>query len=743
MKKVNNKVLVVLIVSLLLSGCTTDQGTDGSSSEMGRYMERQIELPVSDKNFVGLAQNGLSVRLIEKDGADLFSEDGGISFESVSDMSEVVYDLDDIGSSVNTAVTLDGARLFSKYVSYKKYEHVLITSDGKVIPLKNLDEANFLCPVFGGDGNFYASLGRQIYRVNPENGECSFLFDTQDLPSSIAADNNRLYASDVDGIIIYDLRKKEKLDQDKVLDEFYTEEYLESQVSSHSFLICPSEDGVYVLTHAGLYYHTLYGESMEIIIDGALNGIGEITRNFVGMAAFAEGEHMAFLIYYSDGSLMSYIYDSTISAVPEKTLRIYSVYEDGNVRQAASGFQKLHPELYVKYEVGLKADSGMTLDDAWKNLSTELAAGNGPDILLMDDIPYEAYVEKGVLMDLSHFRTEMTELEYFTNVIDEFYLENGLYTIPLTFSIPVLGGKQGELDKAESLADLADLLEIARENKADGSIFSFYTAREAIQLLAQSSYGAWMDEDMTLDREAVTEFLVQAKRIHDAQVEGLTSEEKTGVYKYSGNSKNGRNVLTNHFQSQGALSAISSMVSREQPYFAGFLGDAIDEYPEFLAWLKETESEYTMMPGQKYGTCLPATLLSINNASRRKEEAEQFLEYILSGEFQGNAFINGIPIGKTGYFMRQICPRPTGGLYGGTGTNLMDGTFLLVEIYWPTPKEWEDFDTLVDGVAGVNRCDKRIYEAVIELGEPALTGESGIEEAVDAIEKRVQLYLAE
>lgn len=43
----------------------------------------------------------------------------------------------------------------------------------------------------------------------------------------------------------------------------------------------------------------------------------------------------------------------------------------------------------------------------------------------------------------------------------------------------------------------------------------------------------------------------------------------------------------------------------------------------------------------------------------------------------------------------------------------------------------------------MNYCDNRIYGAVIKLGQAALTGEAGIEETVDAIEKELELYLAE
>ena len=42
-----------------------------------------------------------------------------------------------------------------------------------------------------------------------------------------------------------------------------------------------------------------------------------------------------------------------------------------------------------------------TESDALKTLNTEIAAGNGPDVILLDGLPVESYIEKGLLEDIS------------------------------------------------------------------------------------------------------------------------------------------------------------------------------------------------------------------------------------------------------------------------------------------------------------------------------------------------------
>lgn len=39
-------------------------------------------------------------------------------------------------------------------------------------------------------------------------------------------------------------------------------------------------------------------------------------------------------------------------------------------------------------------DNGVTLEDALKTLSTDILAGNGPDVLILDGMPVDSYVEK-------------------------------------------------------------------------------------------------------------------------------------------------------------------------------------------------------------------------------------------------------------------------------------------------------------------------------------------------------------
>ncbi|MDE7112749.1 MAG: extracellular solute-binding protein, partial [Acetatifactor sp.] len=419
------------------------------------------------------------------------------------------------------------------------------------------------------------------------------------------------------------------------------------------------EDEILLLMRSGIYSYKLYGGETECILDGDMYSISDVDKEFAGMAV-TEGETgRIFYILYSDGKLMRYVMDETLPAEPESCLRVYSLYEDGNIRQAVSAFRRKYPELSIRYEVGVKPDYGMTEEDALRNLSTELSAGTGPDILVMDDLPIDSYIEKGVLEDLSSLRETMPEEEYFMPVIDGFASEAGQYVMPLTFAVPALGG---DAEKIQAMEEIQSLQQLAQElEKAagaqEGSVIGTRSAEETLRLFAQSSMGAWMTEDGTLDRVAVEDFLTQVKRIYDLQMERLP-EGTESIYIGGTNWGNGENVLVRKHGSHGLSGALSvKLMFPEQPFYAGYLSSAWEDYPLAQGQLDYVGGSYRMMPGQNYGTCLPVSLMAMNSASQNKENCRLFLTYIFSQEFQGSTALSGTPVNKSAYQKRQANPK--------------------------------------------------------------------------------------
>ena len=69
-------------------------------------------------------------------------------------------------------------------------------------------------------------------------------------------------------------------------------------------------------------------------------------------------------------------------------LNIYMLNDNQNVRDAIACYAAVAPDVEIEIEVGVP-DYDTTVSDALKKLNTRLLSGNGPDIILMDDIQAE------------------------------------------------------------------------------------------------------------------------------------------------------------------------------------------------------------------------------------------------------------------------------------------------------------------------------------------------------------------
>lgn len=726
----------------MISGCGESGVREGITEPvMGRYVEEVVDISGQGDQYTELVEKDGDIYLISKDGKDLVSGDEGESYERAENVPTKVFQKQTYGSMIVDVVgTPEGERLITKFSMEKGYRYYIVPSDDQEIELDLSTETMLMC-FYGNDGYFYTSDTNTVCQIDPKTGESRLLFELSDYTFWGTGNGKMLYIVGTTGVHTYDLEQKVLLEQDDTLNKILRKNS-EAIDGENPFLLYPGEESkeLYILVKEGLYRHVLYEDSMEQIIDGSLCGIGDINKDFVGMAELKVAEESKFLILYSDGSLMKYVYDKQLPYVPENLMRIFSMYEDMDVRQAVTAFQYMHPEISVKYEVGINWEDGSTVNDVLKNLSTEIAAGKGPDILLMDYLPYESYVEKGVLMDLSQ-ALEQTGESYFENIMKPFQMGESLYTIPATFSLSLLAGEESKIEDIDSLSDLADLLEEAREEKEEGYIFNVESAGEVIRVLSQASQGAWMNKDRILDKEALRDFLTQASRIYDSQMAGW---ENDGMIRVSRSNVPGTvSILKKRFQTDGTYLSAFEADCMKQPYFADYLNGTMVQFTHYLRYLEAREMGYTAMPGQEKGSFLPSTQLSVNAASQWQEEALEFVMYMISQSFQGSTYLSGLPVNVEAYYAIQQNPRPEYAYYTTISVRNQDGGSDQIQIQWPNAKEFSKLNDLVNNATIASRCDNMIYEAVLESGEKALMGDVSIEDAVATIEKKVQLYLAE
>lgn len=316
---------LALLCSTLLAFCTLGEAV--ASPSMGRYIETDVPLPKKPlrKTYLSIVLEGDTVRLIANMGGDVISLDGGATFEKVpeTDMPPGTTALPERDTIAN-AGTPDGARAFqtcafSQTGKPVSFENFLITENGEEIRLQ-LPEKSF-AHYFYSNGSFFidetADTVDRYYRLDPDTGEMQLLMEMEWTASYMTADENILYLVNESGILLYDLKTEKLLPEDQVLSDFVRENAVSSDQEWYPALLSPYRDGVYILTHKGLYWHRLYDKEMELVIDGAFCSIGAPYMPFTGMILLETEGKPEFLIQYNREDLMRYTYDASLPTVPQ------------------------------------------------------------------------------------------------------------------------------------------------------------------------------------------------------------------------------------------------------------------------------------------------------------------------------------------------------------------------------------------------------------------------------------------
>lgn len=740
------------------SGSGSQDGAGAASGDgqqvLGRYVESSVELPEELQYARDLWMDEEGLAMLSADGSLYRSTDQGKSWQLVrqapAELREAMetgtvlyYQQNSAGESV--AEYLEFPMDEEGNISYEDgvWRDVLYQADGSLIPLQ-LDslsqEESISDAACDSEGTFYLGGNSHIWRLNSQDGSLEVLAELSS-PCYYLTVCGKYLIIQGEELQLYDLEAGKMAQQDTVLSEFMAP-WLGAygDVGSRPYLLYQSgadEESLYVLTDQGLYRHTLYGSVMEQIIDGSLCSMSNPSLNFVNMLWDGEG----FWVLYSGGELKRYTYDAQAAAVPENLLRIYGLYEDTDIQMVISAFNQKYPDLYISYEHPLSEDTGMTREDAMKALSTQLASGSGPDVLLLDGLDYDTYVEKGVLADLSE-TLDSTGERYMEAVMDSYLRDGKQYAAPMEIELPVFMGGSGQVTGIASLEQLADLLEKTRAGQPEGSLLGFNRADDMLELLAPGSMDSWMTAEGKLDSQAVEEFLTQAERIYEAQVSGLTEPEQEYL--------NERNIQIGGMQVDltGANVRLTDALFFCQPYALGLLSGSasiLDTYPMTAELLRQQGMICVPMPGQSQNLARASKVWAVNAASGMQETALELVAYAMSTQFLNE---NTMGRGATTNWdvlekqMQDALKNEEG--YGvSMGFTDIYGKDMVIHSGAPTQEDLDTLRTMLEGCQGVSQCDSRIYDAVIEEGRKALEGELTIEGAVKEIEKKVSLYLAE
>ncbi len=646
-------------------------------------------------------------------------------------------------------------------------ECALLRPDGTEIPvtLSLEEEEGYPCRFWISDQGriFLTTLGDHIYEVK-EDGSTERFLTLDDRPMLVQFQGDLLI---VDGYgfespVLYDMEKKEYVEEPELV-SFISENYGERSFNGGSWYdlyLFPGEEGaLYLAGRKGLSRYVPGKESgaqsgepaAEQLIDGKLSYLGNTRyalENMILLKGTGNGEnlHEEFLSISSDGKLVRYTYDPEMPSVPERKLKIYSLEESWAIRTAVSTFQLSHPDVYAEYEIGMEGESGITREDALKKLNTQIMAGQGPDVLMLDSLPLDSYMEKGLLMDLDGLMEEFgKEEDLYENLWQALVRDGKLYAVPGEIYLPVVFGREEYVSNMKDLSSTADEIERIRQDNPGRDLLAECGEKGIMKMFAPVSAPLWKTADGEIDRQAVSEFLTQTKRIYEAQMDGL-SEESLEMYRQSCESSveyGGEDWMYDitcygeeYLYYVAGLRQLSAGVTTS-PY--GYYGiHSIQKVKGF------EDVIVSPMEGMCSGVYVPETLLGINAASGQSQLAEDFLKAFLGKEIQGA--LGGYGINKAA-LEENFTPEEQyvgeNGEYSTVAISNGEGLEVQMDIYVATPEQMEKFKGWMESAHTPYLADFVLEKTVFEEGEKFFRGEQSLEETLDQIVQQMGIYLSE
>jgi ABC-type glycerol-3-phosphate transport system substrate-binding protein len=724
--------ILVLCIVLLLTGCGKSKSEE--SLGKGRYMESCIDvskdtsIPYShftvipegvpekednglyivtyDANIMKLQADGswekrklkwlediqedfMYVSLIEgEDGKEyaityVYAEDSPIQQKAVifrrnGDKAEKIElpVLNKIGPSLNGIDIED----------YDRPSYLYVFKDGKI--LLGFDT---YCAIYGADG-------KEIISYEDVYGRSAVVY------------NNKLYViNNVNELGIYSIENK---GLEKTIDIRSINEGIEIYLQDCGGLTVNKEGAIYLQNNNGVFKLKPNQLTWTKEIDGSLNSMMLQTGITCQLELDSNGkiynvrQNKNTFLY----ELYAYEYDESVPSIPENTLRVYAMEDLDGVKAAIMRFQNENPSIRIEYMTN-SSNNSSTKEDLVKNLNTELLAGKGPDIIILDGLNIDSYIEKGVLLDITDEVNKLIENnDLFPSIGDNYEGEGIIYAIPSRISIPVISGNPKAIEATYSLDQLAKYAE-----KSDKKIFGGIHDFDYCELMYILYKQYLFTEDGQLDKTKIKPFFENIKTIYEHSYiikEEAWADKANSLYNIKDNS------------AELGFSILSS----------------IRDVQEALSLINRADNTFTLVNG----VYIPKDIIGINSHTANKELAIDFLKEMLSEKSQAYDVEEGLSINEKTVPQNNITYNP----YEAVGVAMytytdMDGVYKKAAINFPGKKEMEQYAALYENLKSNFSAEFVLDDKMTQALMKFLSDDKTLEETIESVETFLELYTKE
>lgn len=525
------------------------------------------------------------------------------------------------------------------------------------------------------------------------------------LQDYITSDNTIIAASENSSqIFFYDAETKKTI---KTVDFNFQANGTAFSLKDDGTLLAGDSEGIHRMLPDG----TLW----EIPVDGSLTSLS-MPSLYINSLYVGEQEPEDYYSLSSESEkdlrLSHYVFDKDASAVPKSQVTLYSLRDNATIRQAVSLFQQKNPDVRINYVVAMGNEGG-NLTDYIRALNTELLAGNGADIILLDGLPAASYIEKGVLEDVSDILKPLTEDgSILPNIAESYTTDGKIYQMPIRFSIPLIVGTSDALASVSSLSTLTDYA------VKSGKPFMKAYAQEAFVNDFLALYSGDFFQNNKLSESDFQNFLTNIKILSDNL--GKPSKEE-----FDGTA----GAADTLFRASSEIFALKShKTSATLTRFNNITNSLM-----MFALAKEKGISYNAINN----SFLPSGMIGINKAGKNIETAKAFLKFLYTEEIQSANLYDGLPVNRAS--LKTWTDEENDNIMLGTSDE--DGNEFTA--LWADKKDRDKVFQLAQTVNTPLAINQQINDILKEQILAYLKGDLGLNEVMAAVKSKVNTYLSE
>lgn len=729
---------VILSACFLLNaaGCNNKEKEKTTVSK-GRYVEEEI-------NFYNYSGNV----------GDLYVQDGKISFldsyeKSIYTLNDekTVFDASPISSSdklgektliIGSAVSPDGT-IFLQYSGYdengmtnsKDQRYALISNDGQLQEITFGNTEPLTSFVYGNDGVLYG-IGYDgiLYELNISSKKfiklCDFGSGNNEYKLDRAGDH--IIAATPGEILFYDCKNRTAMDTPQAIADFW-----DSNITADAaFDFCEGEENsFYIACESGLFRYVMDGALVEQLIDEYSCRLGD--PSYSVKSVICDGD--SFIISCGEGNFFRYYYDPEAINEITSTLKVYSLEKSDTLSQIISQYKIKYPTVRVEHEIGMR--SGMTYEDAVKNLTAAVLSGNAPDIIMLDGLDIDNLEENNMLLDLSKCEDKWNPDNSLLDDIAKWNDENGLYSVACRFRIPAVGAhSSNELKTIKSLKDFADKVEEYRKKYNDPYPIIFFDSPESTIKCGLIHEGSEIISNGRVDKNKLEEMFDSCSRIWNN-----CQPEKDSWMRISLSSQPG--VEDEYI----FATRLSCVFTDEHTLAIGTINNF--DFDLNMA----TSIDTTSIPCDaevKYGirdndrTFIPNCNLGIVESGHNNDDAINFIAEALDAENQKIHHNDGFPVNTdTLKWFYDKNKNSDNNYFGFINASFNNELTMEMDLEWMTDKEVEEFDSYIRNLNTPVIMDTVTKNIIVDAGAKCISGSMSPSEAADEVVRQLELKMKE